>query len=113
MVVRERGEMMMDVECGDDSARVYALQQTIYRSENMDCAKELATVLVDMQNRTAGLEAKSGNESLRDQFAMAALTALGQSFCQEWRNPNDVQIKLMADGAYKIADAMLAARGGK
>lgn len=51
--------------------------------------------------------------ALRDQFAMAALTALGQSFCQEWRDPNDVQIKWMAEGAYKIADAMLAARGGK
>lgn len=51
--------------------------------------------------------------TLRDHFATAALTSLGQSFCRDWRDPNDVQIKWMAEGAYKIADAMLAARGGK
>lgn len=104
---------MMDVECGDDSARVYALQQTIYRSENMDCAKELAEVLVDMQNRTAGLEKKLGNESLRDQFAMCGMKALGQSFSREWHGINEHQAALMARGAYMIADAMLAARGGE
>ena len=49
----------------------------------------------------------------RDQFAMAALTALGQAFTRDWHNPNEYQVKRMAEGAYLVADAMLAARGGK
>lgn len=52
-------------------------------------------------------------EALRDQLAMAALTALGQFFARDWHNPNEYQVKRMAEGAYMIADAMLAARGGK
>lgn len=40
-----------------------------------------------MQDRPA-----NNTLTMRDRFAMAALTALGQSFCQEWRNPNDGQI---------------------
>lgn len=50
---------------------------------------------------------------LRDQFAMAALTALGQVFARDWHSPNEYQVKRMAEGAYMVADAMLAARGGK
>lgn len=51
--------------------------------------------------------------TLRDQFAMAALTALGQAFTRDWHNPNEYQVKRMAEGAYLVADAMLAARGGE
>lgn len=74
-------------------------------------ATELAALMREQDAFDRGVKARTSQ--LRDQFAMAALTALGQAFCEEWRNPSDVQIKWMAEGAYKIADAMLAARGGK
>ena len=51
--------------------------------------------------------------TIRDQFAMAALTALGQVFARDWHSPNEYQVKRMAECAYMVADAMLAARGGK
>lgn len=50
-------------------------------------------------------------ERLRDEFAMAALTALGHTFSSGgWSNPNEYQVNAMAKGAYSIADAMLKAR---
>lgn len=49
--------------------------------------------------------------SVRDYIAGQALAAFGAAFLASgWHNPNDYQIGVMVDGAYRTADAMLAAR---
>ena len=51
--------------------------------------------------------------TVRDWFAGQALAALGAAFLDGgWHNPNDYQIGVMVKGAYRAADAMIAARKG-
>lgn len=49
----------------------------------------------------------------RDRFAMAALPAVVAAVCEGHISPrpNVAQTEIIAEQAYKVADAMLAARG--
>jgi hypothetical protein len=48
--------------------------------------------------------------TLRDWFAGQAMIGAFSAFSREWHNPNDYQIKAIANNAYRIADAMMEAR---
>ena len=48
--------------------------------------------------------------TVRDQFAMRAMAALGSAFSRDWHNPNSYQIGVMVSGSYAVADAMMRER---
>lgn len=53
--------------------------------------------------------------TLRDRFAMAALPAVIAAVCDGYISPrpNVAPTEIIAEQAFKVADAMLAARGGE
>lgn len=72
----------------------------------------------DMWPVASAAEARERQEVLRDQFAMAALPAIITATSAGQHDPRPVGsdmplVEAMARDAYLLADAMLAARGGK
>ncbi|MDO9416992.1 hypothetical protein [Pararhizobium sp.] len=75
-----------------------------------DAAFPTARVTLNGETAIEGVECYGPGMSLRQWYAGQALAAFGASFLNSgWHNPNDYQIGEVARGAFRIADAMLAA----